>query len=211
MGRWPKWIPQKSSVTIDWKRKLERGTRIRLWNSRLTQYCTLHTAMISGIFNDSQKFLNKLKLIFDLFNKRFYIFCIFRLTALKSFSRAVVFAIEAIDFRWVTYQNLRKICKYSRRIPKYQKIKKYRKYQNLRKLNSGVLCRFEQNGEWVLLSGGMFKIKVLVELVIRSRPLRTKTAVCGPSIRSPVHVDNGPKSGPRPSISWTDSDTGPRL
>ena len=24
------------------------------------------------------------------------------------------------------------------------------------------------------------------------RPLRTKTTVCGPSIRSPVHVDNGP-------------------
>ena len=42
---------------------------------------------------------NKLNFIFDLFYKRFYIFCIFRLTALKSFSRAVVFAIEATDFR----------------------------------------------------------------------------------------------------------------
>ena len=29
----------------------------------------------------------------------FYIFCIFRLTALKSFSRAAVFAIDAIDLR----------------------------------------------------------------------------------------------------------------
>ena len=32
-------------------------------------------------------------------NKRIYIFCMFRLTALKSFSRAAVFAIEAIDLR----------------------------------------------------------------------------------------------------------------
>ena len=30
-------------------------------------------------------------------NKRVYIFCMFRLTALKSFSRAAVFAIEAIE------------------------------------------------------------------------------------------------------------------
>ena len=32
-------------------------------------------------------------------NKRVYMFCMFRLTALKSFSRAAVFAIEAIDLR----------------------------------------------------------------------------------------------------------------
>ena len=32
-----------------------------------------------------------------------------------------------------------------------------------------------------------------------------------PSIRPPVHVDNRPKFGHRPSIPWTDWDTGPRL
>ena len=32
-----------------------------------------------------------------------------------------------------------------------------------------------------------------------------------PSIRPPVHADNRPKFGHRPSIPWTDWDTGPRL
>ena len=44
-----------------------------------------------------------------------------------------------------------------------------------------------------------------------NRPPRTKTAVCGPFIRPPVYVDNGPKFELRPFISWTDLDTGPRL
>ena len=47
--------------------------------------------------------------------------------------------------------------------------------------------------------------------VVWFRPPRTKTAVYGPSIRPPVHVDNGPKFGHRPSISWTESDNRPRL
>ena len=46
---------------------------------------------------------------------------------------------------------------------------------------------------------------------LKSRPPWTKTAVCGPSICPSVHVDNGPKFVLRPSISWTNSDAGPRL
>ena len=34
---------------------------------------------------------------------------------------------------------------------------------------------------------------------------------CGPSTRPFVHVDNGMKFGLRPTISWTNSDVGPRL
>ena len=82
MGRWPKRISQKSPETIDWKRKLEKRTcitytvynlySIRLWNFRLTHNWTLHTAMISGIFNDSHhKMKNKLNFIFDLFSQAF--------------------------------------------------------------------------------------------------------------------------------------------
>lgn len=72
MGRWPKRIPQKSPETIDWKRKLEKGTCIRLLNFRLTHNCTLHTAMISGIFNDSHhKMQNKLNFKFNLFSQAF--------------------------------------------------------------------------------------------------------------------------------------------
>ena len=50
-----------------------------------------------------------------------------------------------------------------------------------------------------------------IQLTVGVRPPRTKMAVCGPSTRSFVHVDNEPKFGLRPSTSLTNSDVGPRL
>ena len=50
-----------------------------------------------------------------------------------------------------------------------------------------------------------------IQLTVGVRPPRTKTAVCGPSTRPFVHVDNGPKFRLGPSISLTNSDVGPRL
>ena len=104
--KWEKRISQKSPETIDWKRKLEKETCIGLWNSRLT-HKLLWVIIVPYTLPSSRVFSTIIIIKWKInwisysiyFYERFYIFCIFRLTALKSFSRAVVFAIEAIDFR----------------------------------------------------------------------------------------------------------------
>ena len=96
------------------------------------------------------------------FHKRFYIFCIFRLTALKSFSRAVVFAIEAIDFRCCSSWNdtlYFPVC----------------------------LCAHFLATTVTNALSSLNACSILVKEQA--------------SIRPPVHVNNGPKFGLRPSIS----------
>ena len=70
---------------------------------------------------------NSINIIFKMFTIKQIVVCLVRNRTTLSYLTKDLDVNEVFGFRHVelvTYQNLRKIFKYSRRVPKYQKIKK---------------------------------------------------------------------------------------